>query len=198
MNKVIEHPAPVETGAVDLSGLSDEQLMLRYRDGEAAAFDRLYARHKGALYRYFLRQLGSQTEAANELFQDVWMRLIRSRERYRPSAQFSTYLYRIAHNRLVDYWRSMHVDHAGIDDETLADEAGDRPDQQVSREQMKAELQRLIAALPEAQRNTFLLKEEGAFSLEQIAHITGVNRETVKSRLRYAVNRLKQSLAVIS
>jgi RNA polymerase sigma-70 factor (ECF subfamily) len=187
----------VETGAAEYDSLSDEQLMLRYRDGEAAAFDLLYTRHKGALYRYFLRHLSAQQELANELFQDVWMRLIRSRENYRPTAQFSTYLYRIAHNRLVDYWRAMRIDHTSIDDEILADDASEQPDHQMSREQEKAELQRHLAALPEAQRNTFLLKEEGAFSLEQIAHITGVNRETVKSRLRYAINRLKQSLAVI-
>ena len=84
---------------------SDEALMLRYRNGDARAFERLYERHKGALFRYFLRQC-SQRAVAEELFQDVWTSLVRSRDRYRVRAKFTTLLYRMAHNRIIDHRRS--------------------------------------------------------------------------------------------
>src|SRR5436190_18395294 len=82
----------------------DEDLMLAYRDGNAAAFDQLYRRHKGPLYRYLLRQC-RDAAAAEELFQDVWMNLVRARAGYTVTARFSTYLYRLAHNRLIDHYR---------------------------------------------------------------------------------------------
>lgn len=84
---------------------ADETLMLRYRDGEVAAFAPLYARHKGALYRYLLRQCG-QPALAEELFQDVWLKLIAARAGYTVQARFATYLYRLAHNRLIDHYRA--------------------------------------------------------------------------------------------
>src|ERR1043165_4566844 len=83
----------------------DEALMERYRDGDAAAFDLLYARHKGGLFRYILRQCGNR-DAALELFQEVWMNLVKARLSYTVQAKFSTYLYRLAHNRVVDFYRS--------------------------------------------------------------------------------------------
>ena len=86
----------------------DEELMNRYRDGDAHAFEVLYTRHKGPLYRYLLRQCGAAA-LAEELFQDVWMKLIRARERYEARAKFTTYLYHLAHNRLIDHYR-----HAGL------------------------------------------------------------------------------------
>ena len=81
---------------------ADEILMLRYRDGDTDAFARLYARHKGPLYRYLLRQCG-QPAVAEELFQDVWLKLIAGRSGYAVQARFAAWLYRIAHNRLVDH-----------------------------------------------------------------------------------------------
>ena len=87
-----------------VAAASDEQLMMRYRDGEAAAFEQLYRRHKDPLYRYLLRGCAHPDSAA-ELFQDVWAGLIRSRAGYQPRARFGTWLYRMAHNRLVDHLR---------------------------------------------------------------------------------------------
>src|SRR5437762_10763275 len=84
---------------------SDEDLMLAYGAGDAASFDALYARHKGGVYRYLLRQLRN-AGTADELFQDVWMNAIRVRASYVPTARFTTWLYTLAHNRLVDHWRS--------------------------------------------------------------------------------------------
>jgi len=80
--------------------LADEELMLAYKNGDAMAFETLYQRHKGSLYRYMLRQCASRA-VAEELFQDVWMSIIRTRKRYYSSAKFSTYLFRVAHNRLM-------------------------------------------------------------------------------------------------
>ena len=80
--------------------------MLLYRDGEPGAFDVLYARHKGGVYRYLLRQC-REAAAAEELFQDVWMNLVRARAGYTVQAKFTTYLYRLAHNRLIDHYRTI-------------------------------------------------------------------------------------------
>ncbi len=178
----------------NLEQLEDEALMLAYQQGDATAFDMLYARHKGGLYRYFLRQLGHQPELANELFQDVWMKLINARQSYQASAKFTTYLYRIAHNRLVDHWRSHQSkqDQQAFDDEMASHDQ--QPQDSVEHEEKRQSLKTAIAGLPADQRQTFLLKEEGDLSILQIAEVTGVNRETVKSRLRYAVKRLQQVL----
>src|SRR3972149_3712187 len=82
----------------------DEQLMTAYRDGDAGAFEKLYLRHKGPLFRFVLRGV-YQRSVAEELFQEIWMRVSEARERYAPEARFTTWLYTIAHNRLVDHWR---------------------------------------------------------------------------------------------
>src|SRR5438874_12445107 len=98
---------------------SDEDLMLAYAAGDAAAFDVLYGRHKGGVYRYLLRQC-RQGVAVDELFQDVWMNLIRARASYVPSAKFTTYLYRLAHNRLIDHYRaSGQVRPVSVDDQAF-------------------------------------------------------------------------------
>ena len=86
-------------------GETDEALMLAYGSGDAGAFERLYARHKGPLYRYVLRSVKARGEA-EELFQDIWMKVIEARARYQPKAKFTTWLYTVAHNRMVDHWRS--------------------------------------------------------------------------------------------
>src|SRR5512138_1247214 len=82
----------------------DEQLMLAYRDGNAAAFEALYTRHRARLYRFVLRSVKSRA-VGEELFQEIWMRVIEARARYTPQARFTTWLYTIAHNHLVDHWR---------------------------------------------------------------------------------------------
>ena len=81
----------------------DEQLMAAYRDGNAAAFETLYLRHRGRLFRFVLRSVKSRA-TAEELFQEIWMRVIEARERYAPQARFTTWLYTIAHHRMVDHW----------------------------------------------------------------------------------------------
>src|SRR5215211_1938370 len=96
----------------------DEDLMLAYASGDARAFDALYARHKGGVYRYVLRHCNNNAAIANDLFQDIWMNAIRVRASYAPTAKFTTWIYTLARNRLVDHWRaSGHMKVASIDDD---------------------------------------------------------------------------------
>jgi RNA polymerase sigma-70 factor (ECF subfamily) len=179
---------------------SDETLMLRYQSGDAAAFDELYARHRGGLYRFILRQ-GRLGDHAEELFQDVWMNLIKARATYRVEAQFRTWLYTLARNRVLDFFRSdgragAVMREAG-EDEDLENVAGSRVAQpdvlSESREQGDA-IVKLLETLPAPQRETFLMYQEGGLSIEEIAAATGTTFEAAKSRLRYAVARLRDGL----
>jgi RNA polymerase sigma-70 factor (ECF subfamily) len=177
----------------------DEELMLAYRDGHPEAFDVLYRRHKGGLYRYLLRQC-RDAATAEELFQDVWLNLIRARASYVVSSRFTTYLYRLAHNRLIDHYRR-RVPAALIsyeDAEDLPELAASRQGEPHVAYEAKAQLERVLAIvedLPAAQREAFILQNEAGMSIEEIAEATGVTRETAKSRLRYAMNKLRAGLA---
>ena len=179
---------------------SDEELMLLYRDGDAGAFDVLYRRHKGGLYRYLLRQCRDPA-AAEELFQDVWMNLVRARAGYSVQARFTTYLYHLAHNRLIDHYRR-HSRAAIESFDAAPDEApAEFPDERqppaadaLDAKRQAGRLLALIAELPEAQREAFMLQQEAGMSVEEIARATGVSRETAKSRLRYAMAKLRQGM----
>jgi RNA polymerase sigma-70 factor (ECF subfamily) len=179
----------------------DETLMLRYRDGDATAFEALFARHRGTLYRFLRRQCGS-APLAEELYQEAWIRVIDARTRYEPRARFTTWLYSIAHNLLADHYRrtSRRPQEATLDDEDspLADLSADvqrEPPAILDRKRLAQRLVAAIDALPAMQREAFLLQQEGGLSVEEIAAATGVGFETAKSRLRYALTRLRQSLA---
>ncbi|MFI4952969.1 MAG: RNA polymerase sigma factor [Burkholderiales bacterium] len=181
---------------------SDEDLMLAYGAGDAAAFDALYARHKGGVYRYLLRQC-RDAGIAEQLFQDVWMNLIRVRASYLPSAKLATWLYTLAHNRLIDHHRaSARVTLVSTDDESHAEVAAAlpanrraEPETRAANRELGARLKAAVATLPAAQRDAFLLQQEGGLSLDEIAALTGVGTETVKSRLRYAAAKLRMELA---
>ena len=173
----------------------DETLMIAYSNGDADAFAELYARHRGALYRFIRRQCSSAV--VDELFQDVWTRLIAARDRYQPSAKFSTYLYQVARNRLIDYFRASgrNLEDASGDDLPEAPAArGHQPENAVETRQQASQLLTLIEALPTAQREAFLLHQEAGLTLEEIGEVTGAGRETVKSRLRYALSNLREGM----
>ena len=180
-------------------GVSDEDLMCAYRDGDAGAFELLYRRHKGGLYRYLLRKCGNQN-IAEELFQDVWMKLVKARGTYVVRAKFSTWLFQLAHNHAIDYYRRHTLSKAEncMNGENAFDEMQareqDQPDVLAQIQQQTGRLLQLIDCLPPEQREAFVLREEGGFSIDEIAEITGVNNETAKSRLRYAVNKLRAGL----
>jgi len=181
--------------------LRDEELMLRYRDGDATAFDALYTRHRAGLFRFILRQCPVRGEA-EEIFQEVWMRLIEARSRYRVEARFSTYLYQIAVNRLIDRSRrkaSAPAATVSLDCEdgsgalAVAGPAGN-PERHAAARQDAARVLAALDALPAEQREAFLLHEEGGLSVGEIAEVTKVGAETAKSRLRYALAKLRQAL----
>jgi len=133
----------------------DSALMLRYKDGDVAAFETLYRRHNDALYRYLLR-------------------LCRHRDTIRRNQR--------------------HQNTADIEPDTQTN-PGDEPDIETERSLARRRLDLALQDLPEEQRDVFLLHEESGLSIDQIAHVTGVNRETIKSRLRYAVKKLRAAIS---
>ena len=172
----------------------DSALMLRYRDGDVAAFETLYRRHKDSLFRYLLR-LCRQKAAAEDVFQEVWGKIIKSRDNYRPTARFTTFLYRVAHNCFIDYLRrnKRHGNTVDIEPDTQPDGA-DCPEALVEKSLARRRLDIALLSLPDEQRDVFLLYEEAGLSLDEIATITDCKRETAKSRLRYAVRKLRAAL----
>lgn len=183
---------------------TDESLMLAFRDGDAAAFEVLYGRWRGPVYRYFLRQCNHGGQA-DELFQDVFMRVIDAAGGYQPTARFPAWLFRIARNRLVDHWRKtgrepldpLDPPPGDGEEDRPVDPPGpeaERPDREAEQGELRAALLAALAELPEPQREAFLLAEEGGLTLEEIATVAGVGRETIKSRLRYAVGKLRNAL----
>ena len=188
--------------SASLPDARDEDLLLAYAAGDASAFDALYARHKGGVYRFILRQC-AHAGVADELFQDVWMNVIRARSSYAPSAKFTTWLYRIAHNRLIDHWRAtgrVELVTASPDDDdedpldAIPGAHTDEPEVRAGARELSARLHDALAKLPAAQRDAFLLHQEGGLELAEIAELTGAGVETVKSRLRYALAKLRAEL----
>ncbi|HEY1137472.1 MAG TPA: RNA polymerase sigma factor [Xanthomonadaceae bacterium] len=177
--------------------VSDEQLMLAYGAGDVAAFEQLYQRHRGKLYRFLARQLHGNGALADEMFQDVWQRVVSARQSWKPEALFTTWLYRIAHNRLADHWRALQHRPPAPDD---ADERTERvpdqdtPERHLSEFEERRRLHLALEELPAEQREVVLLRLEQDLSLEEIGEVTGVGRETVKSRLRYAMDKLRARL----
>jgi len=178
----------------------DAQLMLAYASGEMRAFESLYSRHRAALYRYLMRQ-ARDAEIANDLFQEVWSRIISNRARYEPRAKFRTFLFTLAHNCFIDHCRRVKARPSGlgIEDADAADllpaDEATRPDHALERHETTQRYRAALATLPPEQRDVYLLHEESQLSLEEIARVTGVGTETAKSRLRYAVGKLKAALA---
>jgi RNA polymerase sigma-70 factor (ECF subfamily) len=181
----------------------DEALMQAYAAGDATAFDALYARHKGGVYRYLLRHCGN-AGTADELFQDVWMNVIRSRASYAASARFTTWLYRIAHNRFIDHWRARGAfewapAESGDDDDAdpfagIAGPRSEEPDVRAGAREQATRIAAALARLPPGQRDAFLLHQEGGLELSEIAALTGAGVETIKSRIRYALAKLRMEL----
>lgn len=176
--------------------VSDRELMTRYADGDARAFETLYARHKTPLYR-FLRQRCFDPQTADDVFQEVWTKVIRARTQYEPTAKFSTWLYQVARNVYVDHVR--HVKRrvqlvTDSDDALSLVPSATTTADEVHGDQIQRAIDNAVAGLPEEQREAFLLHQFAGLTLPQIAEITDVGRETVKSRLRYAVAKLRDAL----
>lgn len=186
----------MDDSAPDSTQASDEALMLAWADGHVPAFEQLYSRHRGRLYRFLLRQVRDQA-LADELFQDVWQRVIAARAGWRPDAAFATWLYRIAHNRVADHWRALQYRPpapADGDERAARIPDPDTPERTLSEFERRRQLQLALDALPHEQREVLLLRLEQELTLEEIGAVTGVGRETVKSRLRYAMDKLRACL----
>jgi RNA polymerase sigma-70 factor (ECF subfamily) len=177
---------------------TDEELMLAYAHGDVRAFDALYVRRRGMLYRFILRSIADRA-SADEIFQETWSRLIAARERYRIEAKFSTWLLQIAHNLIVDSFRRTRPRAGAEETEAVMRDLdvaeSDRPDQVLGDFEQRRRLQRALEGLPVEQREAFLLRVEGGLGLEEIAAVTGAGHETVKSRLRYAFAKMREKLA---
>ena len=192
---------------------ADEQLMQAYATGHADAFEMLYERHQMRLWRYIFRSVGDNA-TADDLTQDVWLRVARQAPAYQPRsgapgrsvARFTTWLFTLARNRVIDHLRgarpSVSLDEPQDDERTLADTlaapSGFGPVRQIENRQQAAQLLAALEALPPAQRDAFLLQAEGEMSVLEIAAATGVGPETAKSRLRYARTALRRALETMA
>jgi RNA polymerase sigma factor (sigma-70 family) len=171
---------------------SDEALMRRYAQGDVTAFDLLYRRHEMRVWRYLVRNTGNRA-TADELMQEVWFAVARDAVRYAPSARFTTWLFTIAHHRMIDSVRTRRRE-VSLDPETLVADPRSSPlAEAISTDQAKAVL-KAVSQLPEEQRDAFLLQMEGELGVEEIAAITASSFETTKSRLRYARTKLRELL----
>ncbi len=180
---------------------SDEELLRGYAAGQASAFEQLYRRHELRVFRYLVRNLRDHA-LAEEALQETWFAVAREAARYQPTARFTTWLFTIAHHRLIDAVRARRTTVAweAIEQETpQALAIGDGSSvagpyaAALASEQWDAVL-RALAALPEEQRQAFLLQQEADLSVEEIAAICGCSFETAKSRLRYARSKLRELL----
>ena len=167
--------------------------MLAYQQGDSAAFETLYQRHKSNLFNYLFHSCQNPS-VVEDLAHDIWLSVIRRAEHYQTTATFKTYLYRIAWHRLVDHWRKSSRDQqldGEFDEMTYMKPETTSPEGEQT--VMVNQIREAIANLPNEQRIAFLLKEEG-FSQQEIADITEAKPETVKSRLRYANKALRHAL----
>lgn len=190
---------------MDPAAPDDDSLMRDYARGDAVAFEQLYARHHAALYRFVHRLLGrAAATQADEVFQDTWLRVIQARERWAPQgASFRTWLFTLAHHRAIDCLRKSgrEVSVEGDGDGPWAPEgdpwaqwpAADEADA-ADRRYWRVAGQRLLdclEGLPAGQKAAFLLHHEDELSLNELAAALGVGFETAKSRLRYAMSKLR-------
>jgi RNA polymerase sigma-70 factor, ECF subfamily len=174
---------------------SDEELMRRFRAGEGGAFPLLVERHRARVFAFVLR-LTQDRPRAEDVLQETWIRVVRGAQGYTPAARFTTWVYTIARNLCVD--ASRREQHRAA--EALADEPADAgtpwndPERGAGAAELRPLLEAAVAALPEAQREVFLLRELAGVPFSDIARMTGAPEPTVKSRMRYALEALRLHL----
>lgn len=188
-----------------LGDAPDEDLMVQYQQGEVRAFEILLTRHKKPVFNFILRYVGDR-ETAEDLLQETFMRVIKGADAYKRQAKFTTWLYTIARNLCVDQTRRRkHRRHASLDAPMSAsDDSGTLLDVIPGKEMMSDRksvnkelhetMQRAIEALSEEQREVFLMREFLDMPFKQIAEVVGVPENTVKSRMRYALEKLRLEL----
>jgi RNA polymerase sigma-70 factor (ECF subfamily) len=194
--------------ASELSDVTDEVLMMQFQGGDQEAFAALVRRHKTPIFNFVLRQIHSRS-TAEDLVQEVFVRVVHKASTFKHEARFTTWVYSIARNLCIDHLRKMSLrrhpslDHApGADSERppLGDRLADsHPSTAADRSVISADIgERIVAAvdeLPDEQREVFLLRQVGRIPFKDIATMTGVPENTVKSRMRYALERLQDALS---
>lgn len=184
--------------------LTDEALMQAFCNGKAHAFELLYARHEKPLYRYVRRVLGNDLQAqVDDVFQDTWMKLVDVRDSWqaRENASFKTWLFTLAHHRAIDILRKngreISVDEGWLDDDNAEawqlwpTPTAEQPEQQAFWRKAGQQLLDCLEGLPALQRAAFLLHHEDNLSLDEMTQVLNTEFETVKSRLRYALSKLR-------
>lgn len=188
---------------------SDEQLMLDFRTGEARAFEVLLHRHRTPVFNFILRFTGHPARA-EDLLQETWLKVVRRANDYQPKARFTTWLYTIARNLCVDSARKEkyretesleapiggdEADGAGRSLGEVVADRGPAPDRAAHNARLRPLLERALQSLPAEQREVFILREYSGVAFKEIAAVTGVPENTVKSRMRYALEGLRRTLA---
>jgi RNA polymerase sigma-70 factor (ECF subfamily) len=159
----------------------------------------LYERHEMKVWRYVQRSVRNQA-TADEVMQEVWFSVSRQAAQYQPTARFTTWLFTLAHNRMIDFHRAARARFdtaaggAMEPDELPANERATSPVAQLQSEQQRHAIVAAVQQLPAEQREAFLLHAEGELRVEDIAVATKVSYETAKSRLRYARGKLRELL----
>lgn len=184
----------------------DEALMLRYQQGDRVAFSALVKRHQSPLYNFALRQV-RVPELAQDIVQETFVRVVQKATEFKHEARFTTWVYTITRNLCIDHIRKRALrKHPSLDQShgeegegpTLGEQTAD-PRASVEREatgtELKARILRAVDKLPDDQREVFLMREVSNLPFKEIADITGVPENTVKSRMRYALERLQEALA---
>lgn len=191
----------------ELGSLEDEELLARFNDGDAAAFEVLLERYRRPVYNFILRSV-RQRDRAEELLQEVFLRVVQRSTDFKGQSKLSTWMYTIARNLCIDHSRKMQFRrHRSLDAPTRGKEE-DGPSLMsrvegkelgADREAISHELRERIAyavdELPEEQREVFLMRQVSHLPFQEIADIVGVPVNTVKSRMRYALERLQEALA---
>lgn len=199
-------PTPDQREAADKL---DAELMGRFKRGDAKAFEQLLARHKRGIYNFCLKMLGERTQAEDAM-QEIFLRLLRSAKDWERQAKLTTWLYTIARNYCIDalrkasYRKTASLDHSLKEGEggsegtplgeRVADEESISPDRGAESARMRTLLAQAIAALPPEQREVFVMREHAGMPFKEIAGVVGVPENTVKSRMRYALEHLRTSL----
>jgi RNA polymerase sigma-70 factor (ECF subfamily) len=182
---------------------TDEELLAAFQQGDVGAFEALLRRHRAPLFTFLLRMLGDR-ERAEDLAQETFLRIVKGAAAWEQRARFSTWLYTIARNLCVDasrrdkFRRADSLDQTGPDDDPpLVDSVPGRevaPDRGAESSRLRPVLQRALLSLPVEQREVFILREQAGVPFKEIAELVGVNENTVKSRMRYALEGLRKAL----